>query len=148
MNVSVRFSIVRTCCLAGLSLLVLGCGGGGAAKPAKTYPVSGVVKYKGQPVAGATVVFSLSGEKPRTAMGQTDAEGRYKLGTFQPGDGAVEGPQAVTITKEEVVEADPKTGIVPKPKHLLPIKYTDIGTSPLTATVTAGKNENVDFNLE
>ncbi len=148
MSVSVRVSVVRMCCLAAVSMLLLGCGSGTSEKLDKTYPVSGVVKYKGQPVAGATVVFNFSGAKPHTAMGQTDAEGRYKLGTYQPGDGAVEGPQAVTITKEEVVEADPKTGIVPKPKHLLPVKYTDVGTSPLTATVNAGKNENVDFNLE
>ena len=49
--------------LVGMPLL-LGCGGGVAGP--KTAKVTGVVTYKGQPVAGATVTFTASEKSPRT----------------------------------------------------------------------------------
>src|SRR5687768_7124826 len=44
-------------------------------------PVSGIVLYKGQPVADATVLFGPVGSTP-AATGTTDASGRYQLTTF------------------------------------------------------------------
>ena len=82
--------------LASLGLLfVLGCSSSddGVAGRPKTYPVDGLVLYNGNPVEGATVVFNSPTEN-RGAAGLTDAQGRFTLKTFKPGDGAVAGDVA------------------------------------------------------
>lgn len=59
-------------------------------------PVSGVVLLDGQPVANAAVLFIPAEGRP--AEGTTDAEGKFTLQTFQPGDGALVGTHDVTVT--------------------------------------------------
>ena len=76
--------------LAGVCLLALpGCGDG---RP-KTIQVTGTVTYRGKPVQGAHVTFTPQGN--RSASGETDAEGRFTLLSFAPGDGAVAGEHVV-----------------------------------------------------
>jgi hypothetical protein len=62
----------------------------------KLVPVSGVVLLDGQPVANAAVLFIPAEGRP--AEGTTDAEGKFTLQTFQPGDGALVGLHDVTVT--------------------------------------------------
>ncbi|MGH7202173.1 MAG: carboxypeptidase-like regulatory domain-containing protein, partial [Planctomycetaceae bacterium] len=57
--------------------------------------------YNEQPVEGATVVFIPTGHK-HGATAQTDAEGKFQLRTYEPGDGAVPGNYKVTIRKVEM----------------------------------------------
>ena len=63
-------------------------------------PVTGVVTYKGKPLAGGTIAFfpdkSLGGYGP-SAFGEIDSEGRFRLTTDRTGDGAVVGPHVVQI---------------------------------------------------
>lgn len=66
----------------------------------KMASVTGVVTYKGAPVAGATVSFS-SPASPRSATGVTDEMGKYQLMTFEKNDGAVLGDHKVTIFKPD-----------------------------------------------
>ncbi len=63
-----------------------------------TIPVSGTVKMDGNPVSGAMVMFHPA-EGSQTASGTTDANGKYVLGTFVGGDGAMKGNYGVTVTK-------------------------------------------------
>lgn len=145
-------------CLA----LVVGCSKG-PARP-KTYPVSGTVTLNGQPVDGATVVFvpktavqgaQAAGQQgPQVATGETDAQGRYQLGTFAKGDGAVPGeylvkvfkyPKAATPTGPAGGDEDyqpPEENAPPPapPKNLLPEKYANEQTSGLSFTVEAKAN--------
>ncbi len=88
---------VVLCC----SIVVLGSifGCSGSDRP-KMYPVSGVVSYNGKPVEGAVVVFSAP-DAPRAASGKTDAEGKYKLYTYEEFDGAVSGLHEVSISKPD-----------------------------------------------
>src|SRR5687768_5348489 len=73
--------------------LLCGCGSrGGLAS------VRGEVTYRGQPVAGATVVFMRAAPGLLPASGMTDASGRYELMTTAPGDGVQPGKYLVTIT--------------------------------------------------
>lgn len=145
----------------GLALLgmmaMVGCGDGGLPK---RVPVEGTVLYKGKPVEGATVVFQAP-ESPRNASGITDAEGKFKLTTYQPNDGAIVGSHKITVAKldtskvptqgnisaEDPGEAyskammmasrDPKMGA----KDELPAIYGDMAQTPLTEQVTeAGPN--------
>lgn len=134
--------------LAATSLTVLGCGS--VKHPFETVPASGVVKYKGQPVAGATVSFIPKEANKPPAQAQTDAQGRFRLWTYEPGDGAVIGEYVVTILKvkiDESVKADDEGPTIP-PEYLVPEKYIDRTTSGLTATVTAAGPNKFEFELE
>jgi hypothetical protein len=122
--------------------------------------VSGVVTYKTQPVADATVTFVPVGQTP-AAVAKTDAEGQFTLKTFDEGDGAVPGQYNVTITKTEAPAAastgsiddgtyqPPKPGeTAPEPKSLLPKKYADPKTSGFPTTVPESGAEDLKFELQ
>lgn len=153
-----------------VSACVLGCSGEVDDRPT-VFPVTGIVTYKGKPVAGALVTFS-SEKSPRPANATTNGDGKYWLTTFNLKDGAVPGEHQVTITKTVSAAAvsDPamatgqdlskglpanysigdKTGKpnLPRSGNELPAKYTDPKASGLKATVSAtGKNE-IPFDLE
>uniref|UniRef100_A0A7C4QRZ5 Carboxypeptidase regulatory-like domain-containing protein n=1 Tax=Schlesneria paludicola TaxID=360056 RepID=A0A7C4QRZ5_9PLAN len=135
-----------------VALLITGCGGGEAT--IKTVPVSGTVVYKGQPVEGATVSFW--GEKaPRAASGITNEKGEFKLSMFKLNDGAVPGPNKVTVVKEPPRDATPAPAGNPLEdptqmarmaqemsskkatgeKPLIPARYASQSTTPLVETV-------------
>jgi hypothetical protein len=143
--------------VAGIS----GCGGDG--RP-RTEPVTGVVTLDGDPVEGALVSFSPEGGSGQSAVGTTDASGRYQLTTFRQGDGAVEGTYTLTVAKWDGVApipaqteapaeqrdysdgdygdayTPPDAAPPPPPKNLLPEKYNSPRTSELNYTVTRGEN--------
>lgn len=140
-----------------VTLLLHGCGTSEDTRPART-AISGVVTYKGSPVAEAIVVFRPSGAEGKTANGRTGADGVFKMGTFEGDDGVVAGEYTVMITKKEsaassksLPEDDPNYDPDPKepapPKDLLPKKYSDTKTSELTVSVTEG-NEVTDLNFQ
>jgi hypothetical protein len=59
--------------------------------------VQGVVKLDGEPVQGAVVVFHSDGQDGRPAVGLTNKNGVFSLGTFKSEDGALRGSYKVTI---------------------------------------------------
>src|SRR5712691_12255852 len=75
---------------AAFLLSGLGCSG-------RLVKVRGMVKLDGQPVEGAVVVFENDGQGGRPAVGQTDKDGVFYLGTFKSEDGALRGDYKVTI---------------------------------------------------
>ena len=79
-------------------LPVVGCGGGAeGGKP--VFAAAGTVTLNGAPLAGATVAFAPTASGQPTAIGKTDNEGRFRLTTYDYGDGATEGSFKVVITK-------------------------------------------------
>ncbi|RMF87778.1 MAG: hypothetical protein D6741_20100 [Planctomycetota bacterium] len=136
----------------------------------KTYPVEGVVTLNGEPVEGATVVFSPVGggegeTSPQAAQAKTDADGHYELSTFEAGDGAIPGEYAVIVTKYDVkptpggpeleseegqmkafLEAQ-QGGDDSAVRNLLPAKYANAQTSGLKFTVKLERN-SIDIKLE
>ena len=138
----------------GLLLVAGSCGRAGRPKMA---PVKGHVVYRGQSLAGATVVLLHEGA-PRFSTGVTDAQGDFTLTTFEPGDGAVVGLNQVAVMQ---VAAPPKetVGGVPDPKDYFrvlrdakqkaappspfPARYSDPKTSNLTVTIIEGENAPV-----
>lgn len=141
---------------------VMGCGaGGGGSSGAPVYPVAGVVKLKGQPVAGADIVFHLK-DGSGSSFGRTDSTGRYELTTRQSNDGAPPGDYLVGISKTDdapaqtyVLQEDTKNynpyvgknpAPQPKPKSSISPNLADPKTSGLTARVNADKN-TIDFDL-
>lgn len=122
------------------------------AKRPKTFPVTGIVSLDGSPVEGAMVTF-IATETPSVAAGITDALGRFKLRTYDPGDGAIPGPHKVLIEKKiERMPAsyNPDSPAPPPPpiiEHLLPKHFSDADKSPLTATVTSSGVNTISFDL-
>lgn len=145
----------------GVSLVTAGCSGQqGADRPA-TYAVTGIVTHNGKPVEGAMVKFELA-DGSRSAVGKTDASGKYTLTTFGSDDGALPGSYKVSIVQYEtppITPAKSEAEYVPPemlpasakpapPRNLLPSKYADVKSSNLTATVTENGENKFDFNLQ
>lgn len=142
----------------GCASPLTGCGGDDGLD--QRFPVSGTVKYNGEPLKMGTVNFYP--EDPKTGRGASGAileDGSYTLSTQSPGDGAFGGKYKVAISAVEILEKE-KTqttslGGVPdqavaahvKRKNLIPIKYSGTDASGLTATVVPGSN-TFDFELE
>jgi hemoglobin len=93
-------------------------------KPAATASVTGKVTYKGNPASGAVITLSAKG---KTASSKLAADGSFSL-TIEPGE------YKVTIA------ADPT-------QVKLPASYANIETTPLTCSVSTGK-QNRDFDLK
>lgn len=112
-------------------------------------PVSGVVTLDTQPVEGAHVAFATDrAGKAYNAMAVTDAQGRFRLQTFRPQDGAVPGMHRVQIEKttfsDPPADLPPEASFTPVETSHLPKKYRSTRTSGLTAEVTEqGPNEFV-----
>jgi len=151
-NFSLR-SAIPGFCLVTLFLLS-GCGSSQdkwAQDRPHCIPVQGVVTLDGKPLADAFVVFRPTSATSPGASGMTDTEGRFKLTTFAPNDGAVAGSSGVIVTKHEKVvpppDYNPDTSPqLPEPKLLTPKKYSEFDQSGLTADVTE-KGPN-DFKFE
>jgi hypothetical protein len=141
---------------ACVCVLALGCGDNSRLPMA---PVVGIVTFEGLPVAGAKVSFMATGA-PRAATGETDAEGRFELTTFEQGDGAILGSHAVTVykPKQDVQIAGPDPNL-DRDAYLaamdaaakqamesqdagsaLPAKYSSAETSDLRVDVVDGDN--------
>lgn len=132
-----RVALLPLCC----ALAAAGCGPG---RP-KTLPVTGVVTLDGKPLEEASVLFAPEGGG-RPATGLTDKEGRFRLGTFVPGDGALPGKHLVSVVKKKtsgvLTDADGLSGGV-APGGIVehwftPKRYADPKTSGLTAEVQPG----------
>lgn len=90
----------------------------------------------------------------RPASGLTDAQGNYRLTTYQPMDGALVGKHRVTITKQELpsLPETPSGSPSPTPPDssdphwLTPERYARAETSGLMAEVKPGTNQ-FDFEL-
>lgn len=149
-----RGPIFTLCLVSGL-LFVVGCGGSDAAKSArpKVVPATGLVKYKGQPVADATVVFVPDSPAGVAANATTDGDGKFVLKAFDPDEGAVPGKYKVTVSKVEIPLPAPRAShdevIKPVvPKYLVPQKYEDPEKSGLTAEVVDGQKNEFEFDLK
>jgi hypothetical protein len=144
--------------------VIAGCGGP-SDKP-QLAPVSGVVMMNDKPLADVTVAFHLDAqEAPRAGIGKTDANGKFRITTYDTNDGAIVGTHIVTVAK---IDAGPNAGgdmeiggdaygaamlaaanpNAPPPKQLFPEKFASKDTSPLRVTVEAGGKDDVKILLE
>ena len=122
------------------SLNAAGCSGSNLVE------VTGKVTYKGAPVKSGTISF-VAADKP-AAYGDLQPDGSFALHTTNPGDGATPGAYRVIV-----VAMQDQGGLLPEqrsplPPPTVPIKYTSLATTDLTAEVVSGKKNVIDFNLE
>ena len=123
-----------------------GCGEGDS----RLAPVSGTIRYNGKPLANAYVGFWPEEKGVRAASGSTDANGFYRLTTFEASDGATIGQHRVMVRAEEKADGPPMPADdinFKRGKLLTAARYSNGDTSGLTAEVIARKNNVIDFNL-
>ena len=134
-------------------MIAIGCGPSGAPHE-KSVNVSGIASYQGKPLPGYTVTFVPSDGR-RPAVGVTDDQGLFTLGTNEPGDGAPPGSCKVGVTWAgppgsepggEVIVDDPNKS--PKPPVELPAKYADPEQSGLTVEVPEDGLEGYAIDLK
>jgi len=141
---------LRFCSVAILAAFLLlgltGCGGG-------LVSVEGVVTLDGQPLKGATVVFTPIDVKGQSASGLTKSDGTFVLKAANGKSGAAPGEYKVVVSYSEVMAAP---GGKPDPtrmsdimreakkqavkeakskKSVVPAKYRNAQTTPFTETV-------------
>lgn len=151
-------AVLASALACGLALISAGCGDDGLGK---RYPVSGVITYKGEPVANGTISFYPAGgptEEQRGATGVIES-GRYSLSTQGDDDGAFPGEYLVAISarapdmSQAKRNAEKSGGMMrqsdvgaaySKAKSVIPLKY-ESPDAGLTAKVEPGRNT---FNFD
>jgi hypothetical protein len=123
---SITLSAILLICCAG-------CGSGSGALPS-LIAVKGKVTFKGQPLTKGTIRFEPDGYG-RMATGKIQPDGTFVLSTLKDGDGVVAGLHKVSVSD---------TGSVGK-KPLVPKKYSQAGSSDLTAEVDS---EHTEFSFD
>lgn len=160
-----RLPVLVAVAVALLAAVVVYRGWFGGPQRPRTVPVSGTIRYRGNPVGDADVAFITPGNS-RYAIGVTDAQGRFTLGTFVPGDGALVGVHRVTVATSRGLPPVPVEGPLPQTKEEIeatmkwieaheaavkagrtgvPIRYGRGDTTPLEVTVGS---EGGTFDLE
>lgn len=156
---------VASASIAALILTVSACG---PSRPAVA-PVTGRITVGGEPMTTGVIWFYPTTGRPATGL--IDADGRYALGTFTKGDGALLGDHRVVIEARDLSQPEGQRSAPPseppadlpeaikqewasatasagaaKIKWLVPERYAGLATSPLRATVNPGPN-TIDFDL-
>lgn len=135
--------------LFGCWTLVFCCASGCGSHEVPLTPVTGRVLYRGQPVAGGTIVFSPDrerGGKGPLAWSAIDAQGKYALSTDgQPG--VAPGCYRITIAGAPA-RIDPDAETPATVPSTLPRRYSDPDLSGQLCEVKSGQNNVKDLNLE
>jgi len=115
-----------------------------------TSPARGIVTYKGQPVANASVGFVSLDNKIR-ASGRTDGVGSFMLSTYGEQDGVPPGKYKVTVAVSLSKEIEPGV-LEPEPeggwKSPIPIKYANPETTSILVEVTEGGKNDFPIDLK
>jgi hypothetical protein len=158
-----KWHVVAMAAGAAATLVVVGCSGDDSGL-ARRYKVTGTVKYKGELVPKATIVFEPANPpipQGRHANGHVE-NGSYTLSTAGQDDGALPGEYKVMVmsTTLDVTELGKKHGgllhqgdaehqkAAKEAKNPLPAKYAQSANTPLKAKVEANNSNRLDFNLE
>ncbi|QDV71150.1 hypothetical protein Poly24_48840 [Rosistilla carotiformis] len=140
-------------------ICLVGCGGPTSDRWTRdrppVYHVSGQVLLNGEPLDQATVIFQPVGPEGKPGTAVTDADGRFEVQTFDPGDGLTEGTHRVAIKKSGMVDkAGNIVAEVGEPgsvteKNFVPTQYSDFEKSGIEIVVTASDdNELEPFQLK
>jgi hypothetical protein len=113
----------------------IGCGRSG-----RTEVAGRVTRNDGSPLVGARITFR-NPTTGKSAMGFTDHDGRYQLGTEKAGEGVLPGEYEVTVFEDR----GPDTRLRPRTIHP---GYEATQTSTLKFTVVPGEAVTYDIVLK
>jgi hypothetical protein len=148
--------------VAAVSLALAGCQKPVAGRP-ETAAVTVTVTLNGAPLDGAAVSFQPVDSAGKGAAGTTGADGRAKMMTFEPNDGAIPGKYRIAVSKsgaggsksmsmEEYGQMMKKVSPGGKssgaPKQTVPQKYTNAATSGFEFDVLKGKENTLTLELK
>ena len=127
--------MMRALTLAMLVALFAGCDNG----MPRTIPVRGQVLFDGKrPPAAGTVYFTLARDAGagtmRPGIGDFDAEGRFSVTSFDPGDGLLPGAYKLRV---ECWATPPNMEGKPVKSHV-PARYSDAERSGMDLSVDSG----------
>jgi hypothetical protein len=115
--------------------------------------VTGTVYLNGVPlevVRGSKIGFGPADAAGGgySASGAIDEQGRYRLGTFKPGDGVLPGTYRVSVIAWKKVPGwrDDITYDAPVPSAV-PQRYEDAETSDITVEVTPERSQTINIKL-
>lgn len=124
--------------VAILLAIAIGCSPQGPPRT-PTFPITGQVYVDGQPAAELAVFFTntngVDKNQPTFSTANTDAEGKFKVSTYESGDGIPEGTYAVTFMWGQVNLMTMSYGGPDK----LNDRYSDPETSTFKVTVKRGE---------
>lgn len=142
--------------LVSLLIFANGCKKEAPPGPPKLVPVSGKVMHQGKPLAGAVVVFNPSGTEGNLSIGETDANGEFKLSHMNfPGCSAGQYKVGVSLkmnSKGKPVTLSEQSALAPSAEtmqavEIIPDQYSSLGKTMLTAEVKP-EGGTFSFNLE
>lgn len=129
--------------LLTVPVLVCGCGKKRDPRLPPTVGVTGNVIYRNAPLEKGTITFHPQGGKGNPADGRLLEGGTFSLSTYTSGDGAVLGQHKVTIQIPPRLDGEPAG-----PMDTLPVEYTSVDETPLSAEVTEGGKNHFEFKVE
>lgn len=150
-----QLSFARHACFLSMAVATCfftGCGEGTPTGDViDTVEAGGVLTYKGQPLEYHQVTLFPTDNRP--AVGTTDAEGKFTLGTNGAGDGAVPGTHKVAVIYVGPPSTNPEEGITeftqpPPPKVKIDKKYQDTETSGVTVEVPEDGSTELKIELK
>ncbi len=126
--------------------LICGCGGGQKDR-LQLASAEGVLKYKGAPLANASVTFYPA--KGTAGFAMTDAKGAFQIKTNGQ-LGVTVGKQKVTIAlAQQSAETPPADGneMALVKQTIIPSKYSDQNTTDLNIDIPAAGNKQLVLDL-
>jgi len=135
------WSMVR----GGLAVAVVCCAGWGCSNGEKqepVYPATGIVRMGGKPFGPCNLtlvpVDKLDGVIRRSVAGTVDKDGKVTFGSYGVNDGAIAGDYKVIV----------RSSMSAPPPSPIPTKYGSENTTPLTASITADRPNEVVVELQ
>ena len=121
-----------------LSCAVAGCGPSNG-----LYSVTGQVTYQGKPLEHGSIVFISP--KSRQVTADIEVGEILNVTTIAANDGIAPGEYMVAVTSRDRSEKykDSMT-----PPSVIPVRYADVATSDLKATIEPNNNNVLRFDLE
>lgn len=131
--------------LSIVAMLLMGCGA--SAEP--LIPVEGIITYQDRPLATGSISLLPDAARGNKTLHQPtgiiDSAGNYRLFTTSE-PGAPAGPYKVIIHATESTH-DPKLAHPGMPRSLIPTKYSDPKTTPLSIEVRSDASPT-DYHLK
>jgi hypothetical protein len=129
-------------CLSALLFVALLCASCARNDRPPVFPAQGKVFYEGKPAVNALVILHPANNDAKLELvrplGHVEADGSFKLTTFDNGDGAPAGDYVVTVDWRE--RTAPIEG-APPGRSLLPQRYANPQLSQLRIQIKEGTNE-------
>jgi hypothetical protein len=131
--------------VALVSLAAAGCGSSRDPNWLPVFPATGKVTFQGAAPGGAYVVLHPKQASSPTAASNlwphaaVEPDGTFKISSYSANDGAPPGDYVVTVEWKKTVK-DSRGEPGPGP-NVLPAKYAQAATSPITVTIAQGPNQ-------